>query len=115
MGPHKAIEFADFDVYKAWQFSKYNVRRDSIFEVETFMDTHQVKQVGGAISHDPSRSQLAFHYKASVSIGLLVKEILSLWIITLMGTHHVKDEGQKLCLDASRSQWSNHKNSISGL
>ena len=39
MGPYKGIEFADFDVYKAWQFSKYNVRRDPIFEVEAFMDT----------------------------------------------------------------------------
>ena len=26
MGPHNEIEFADFGVYKAWQFSKYNVR-----------------------------------------------------------------------------------------
>ena len=33
----KRIEFSDFDVYKAWQFSKYNVRRDPIFEVETLM------------------------------------------------------------------------------
>ena len=45
MGPHKGIEFADFGVYKAWQFSKYNVRRATKFEVETLMGTHQVKEV----------------------------------------------------------------------
>ena len=78
MGPHNGIEFADFNVTKAWQFSKYNVRRDTIFEVETFMGTHQVKAVGGATSHDPCRSQLASHHKASFSSGLLVGEILSL-------------------------------------
>ena len=44
------------------------------------MGTHQVKEVGGATSHDPSRSQLASHYKASVSNGFLVGEILSLWL-----------------------------------
>ena len=37
---------ADFDVYKAWQFSKYNVRRDPIFDVETLMATHRIKEVG---------------------------------------------------------------------
>ena len=47
MGPHLGIEFADFGVYNAWQFSKYNVRRDPIFEVETLMGTHQIKEVGG--------------------------------------------------------------------
>ena len=80
MEPHNGIEFADFGVYKAWQFSKYNVRRDPIFEMETLMGTHQVKEVGGATSHDPSRSQLVFQHKASVSSGLLVGEILSLWL-----------------------------------
>ena len=45
MGPHNGIEFADFGVYKAWQFSKYNVRRATIFEVETLMGTHQVKDL----------------------------------------------------------------------
>ena len=78
LGPHNGIEFADFGVYKAWQFSKYNVRRATIFEVTTFMGTHQVKAVGCATSHDPSRSQLAFHHKASFSSGLLMGEILSL-------------------------------------
>ena len=78
MGHHRGIKFVDFRVIKAWQFSKYNVRRDPIFEVETLMGTHQVKEVGGATSHDPSRSQLVFYHKASVSSGLLVGEILSL-------------------------------------
>ena len=78
MGPHNGIDFADFGVYKAWQFSKYNVRRDPIVEMETLMGTHQVKEVGGATSHDPSRSQLASHLKDSVFNGLLVGEILSL-------------------------------------
>ena len=45
MGPHNGIDFADFGVYKAWQFSKYHVRRDPIFEMETLMGTHQVKEV----------------------------------------------------------------------
>ena len=66
MGPHNGIEFADFGVTKAWQFSKYNVRRDTIFEVEIFMGTYQVKAVGGATSHDSSRSQLASRHKASL-------------------------------------------------
>ena len=78
MGPHKEIKFADFDVYKAWQFSKYNVIRDPIFEVETLMDTHQVKEVGGATFHDSSRSKLASYHKASISNGLLAEMILSL-------------------------------------
>ena len=78
MGPHNWIEFADYGVYFAWQFSKYNVRRATIFEVETFMCTHQVKAVEGATSHDPSRSQLVSHHKASLYSGLLVGEILSL-------------------------------------
>ena len=77
-GPHNGIEFAYFCVYKAWKLSKYNVRRATIFEVETLMGTHQVKQVRGATSHDPSRSQLASHHKASFSNGLLDGEILSL-------------------------------------
>ena len=72
MGHHRGIEFADFRVSKAWQFSKYNVRRYPIFEVETLMGTHQVREVRGATSHDPSRSQLVFHHKASVSTGLRV-------------------------------------------
>ena len=42
-GPHKVIEFVDFVVFNAWKFSKYNVRRDPIFEVETLMGTHRVK------------------------------------------------------------------------
>ena len=33
MGPHNAIEFADFGVYKVWQCSKSNVRRDPIFKI----------------------------------------------------------------------------------
>ena len=45
MGPHKEIEFADFGVYKAWQISKYNARRNPIFAMETYMGTHQVKEV----------------------------------------------------------------------
>ena len=61
MEHHLKIEFADFVEYKAWQFSKFNVRRDHIFEVETLMGTHQVKEVGGATSYHPSRSQLASH------------------------------------------------------
>ena len=60
MGHHRRIEFVDFRVIKAWQFSKYNVRRDPIYKVETLMGTHQVKEVEGATSHDPSRSQLVF-------------------------------------------------------
>ena len=56
------------------------------------MGTHQVKEVGGATSHDPSRSQLASHLKASVSNGLLVGEILSLRL-TLLGTHRIKEVG----------------------
>ena len=46
MGPHKEIEFADFHVYKAWQFSKYKVRIDPIFEVETLKGTHRIREVG---------------------------------------------------------------------
>ena len=33
IGTHKGIEFADFGLCKAWQFSKYNGRRDPIFEM----------------------------------------------------------------------------------
>ena len=77
-GPNKVIEFADFGVFKAWQLSKYNVRRDPIFEFETLMGMHRVKEVGGATSHDPSRSQLASHHKASVFSGLLMGKILFL-------------------------------------
>ena len=80
MGHNRGIKFADFRVIKVWQFSKYNVRSDFIFEVETLMGTHQVKEVGGATSQDPSRSQLVFHHKVSVSSGLVVREILSLWL-----------------------------------
>ena len=29
-GPHKWIELADFAVYKAWQFSMYNIKIDRI-------------------------------------------------------------------------------------
>ena len=65
------------------------------------MGTHQVKEVEGATSHDPCRSQLASYLKASVSIGLLVGEILSLrlrhlwarigskkWDVSLSGDSH---------------------------
>ena len=31
-GFHNGIELADFDVYKAWQFSMYNIRRDPNLE-----------------------------------------------------------------------------------
>ena len=82
MGPHKGIEFADFDVYKAWHILKYNVRKDPIPEVETLMGTYQIKKWDVSCSgdfHYPSRSQLASHHKASVSIGLLMGAILSLW------------------------------------
>ena len=58
MGHHRGIEFANFRVIKAWQFYKYNVRRDPIFEVETLMGTYQVKEIRSATSHDPSMSQL---------------------------------------------------------
>ena len=30
-GPHNGIELADFGVYKAWQFSIYNITIDRIF------------------------------------------------------------------------------------
>ena len=68
-GPHKRIKFADFGLYKAWQFSKYNVKRDIIFEMKTFISTHQVKELGGAPSHDSSRSQLASHHKLVSLMG----------------------------------------------
>ena len=32
-GHHLGIEFADFGEYKAWQFSKYNVKRDPILRL----------------------------------------------------------------------------------
>ena len=38
---YKEIIFAHF-VYKFWQFFKYNVKSNFIFEVETLMGTHQV-------------------------------------------------------------------------
>ena len=91
MGLHNGGEFADFGVYKAWQFSKYNVRRANIFEVETLMGTHQVKAVGGETSYDPSESQLASHHKASFSSGILVGEILSLRIRHLWARVRSKD------------------------
>ena len=43
-GPHNGIELADFGVYKAWQFSMYNVRRDFILETKTLMGTHWIKR-----------------------------------------------------------------------
>ena len=46
--------------------------------MKTLMGTYQVKEVGGATSHDPSRSQMASHIKASVSNRLLAGEILFL-------------------------------------
>ena len=72
------------------------------------MGTHQVKEVGGATSHDPSRSQLASHLKDSVSNGLLVGEILSLrlrhlwarigskkWHVSLSGDSHDPSRSQR--------------------
>ena len=44
MGPHKRIEFADFDVNNAWQFSKYNERRDPIFKVEKIIARYRIKE-----------------------------------------------------------------------
>ena len=78
MGPHLGIEFADYSVYNAWQISEFNVTRDCICEIETLIGKIQVIEVRGATSLDPNRSQLASHYKASVSSGLLKGEILSL-------------------------------------
>ena len=78
MGPNTKIEFADVDVCKAWQFSKYNVRKNFIFEMETLMGTHQVKETGGATSNDSRRSQRASHNKPIVSNRLLEEMILSL-------------------------------------
>ena len=43
-GPHNGIELADFGDYKAWQFSMYNVRRDSIFETKRLMGTHWIER-----------------------------------------------------------------------
>ena len=43
-GPNNEIELADFGVYKAWQFSKYNVRRDFVLETKTPMGTHWIKR-----------------------------------------------------------------------
>ena len=43
-GLYNGIELADFGVYKAWQFSKYNVQRDFILENKTFMGTHWIKR-----------------------------------------------------------------------
>ena len=63
MGPYKWIIFVDFGVFKTWQFSNYNVRRDPIIEIETLMITHQFKEVAGATFHDYSRSQLDFTTK----------------------------------------------------
>ena len=60
MGHQSEIEFNDFRVIKARQFFKYNVKKDPIFEIVTLMGTHQVKEVGGATSYDPSKSQLFF-------------------------------------------------------
>ena len=72
------------------------------------MGTLQVKEVGGATSHDPCRSQLASHLKASVSNGLLVGEILSLrrrhllarirsieWDVALPGDSHDHSRSQR--------------------
>ena len=36
------IKFAQFDVYKAWQFTKYIVRKYFIFEAATLMGTHWI-------------------------------------------------------------------------
>ena len=72
------------------------------------MGTHQVKEVGGATSQDPSRSQLPSHLKASVSNGLLVGEILFLrlthlwahigsieWDVALSGDSHDPSRSQR--------------------
>ena len=50
MRPHNGIEFADFGVFKALQFSKFNIRRDFIFEMETLISTHQIREVGDNLS-----------------------------------------------------------------
>ena len=42
-GTQKEIEFAGFYVYKARQFSMYNVRRNHILESETLIGTHWIK------------------------------------------------------------------------
>ena len=109
MGPHKRIEFADFGVKTTWQFSKYNVRRDPIFEVETLMGSHQVIEVGGATFHDSSEFQVVSPHKASVSNGLPMGEILSLWLRHLWA--HIGSKKWDVSLsgdshDPSRSQWS---------
>ena len=41
---HKCIKFADFSVYKAWQFSMSNVRRDFILKTKTLISTHWNKK-----------------------------------------------------------------------
>ena len=87
MEHHIEIEFVDFKVIKAWQFSKFNVRRDYIFEVETLISTHQVKEMRGATSHDPIRSQILFYNTASVFSRLLVERVFPCCFKTLMGTH----------------------------
>ena len=38
------IEFADFSVYKALQFSRVYVRKEFIFETKTLMGTHWIKR-----------------------------------------------------------------------
>ena len=43
-GSQKRIEFANYDAYKALQFSMYNVRRDFILESETLIGTQWIKR-----------------------------------------------------------------------
>lgn len=85
-------------MFKAWQFSKYDVRKDSIFEGETLMGTPQVKEVKGATSHDRSRSQMASHQKASCFSGLLVGEILSRWLYRHLWARIRSKDVRRVCV-----------------
>ena len=90
------------------QFSKYNVRRDSIFEMETLMGTHQVKEMISETSHDTSMLQQASQLKASVSTGFLEGAILSLrlrhlWVCIRLNKWDVFLSGDSQ--DPSKSQW----------
>ena len=106
MGPHTMIVFADFGVYKAWQFFKYNVRRNPIF-IKGDIYGH-VKDLRGATFHDRSRSKLILNHKASVSNGLLVEETLFLRLRHLWAGIGSKKWDVFLSVDShdlSRSQW----------
>ena len=63
-----------------------------MFEMETLMGTLQVIELGGETFHDPSRSQLASHHKASVFNKLVVGGILS-FRLRHMGTHQINRVG----------------------